>query len=139
MLADAREARRRRLSYNQARFVRLVWGGKPATPAYLEAYQWGKVEVNSERYHSAASCATKLLKTDKVKSALNALQERISSSTPDESFSAPIQGAIYAGAITGHGDEVQKSIFAPQRQREDEVRKSIFKPQRQPQVKGRLF
>ena len=65
-----------KLSHNQARFVRLVWGSKPATLAYIVAYQWGDVTTNSKRYAAAAVCASKLLKTAKVKAALNALQER---------------------------------------------------------------
>tara|TARA_A100001388_G_scaffold96122_2_gene69939 strand:- start:1389 stop:1898 length:510 start_codon:yes stop_codon:yes gene_type:complete len=63
------------LSVPQARFVRLVWGGNTATGSYMIAYGWPETQ-DAKRLQSAASSASKLLRTDKVKKALSELQER---------------------------------------------------------------
>ncbi len=64
------------LNHQQARFVRLIWGAKPATTAYMTAYGWPPAAVDSRKYNAAAASASGLLRNPKVKKALNALQER---------------------------------------------------------------
>ena len=62
------------LNVNQARFVRLVWGGHSPTEAYCRSYFGEVLPYNTPRYQSAASSASKLLKVDKVRTALESLE-----------------------------------------------------------------
>jgi len=62
------------LNVNQARFIRLVWGGYSPTEAYCRSYFGEVLPYNTPRYQSAASSASKLLKVDKVRKALESLE-----------------------------------------------------------------
>jgi hypothetical protein len=90
------------LNINQARFVRLVWGGFSPTEAYCRAYLGGILPYDTPRYQSAASSASKLLKVHKVRKALESLETReaaLMGSTRD--VKRGILAAIMMGEIEG--------------------------------------
>lgn len=64
------------LNINQARFVRLVWGGFSPTEAYCRAYFGGAVSADSAKYQNGASSASRMLKDVKVRKALESLEIR---------------------------------------------------------------
>jgi len=97
------------LSVPQARFVRLVWGGNTATGSYMIAYGWPETQ-EEKRLQSAASSASKLLRTDKVKAALSMLQEREASVVGmTRDVKRGVLSAIAMGEIEGSkpGDRIR--------------------------------
>lgn len=71
---DERWRKRWGLNCQQARFVRLKWGGEPAVQAYAIAYA-KDIPPGSKAYQVAVSSASRLLRNAKVKRALEALHE----------------------------------------------------------------
>lgn len=90
------------LNLNQARFVRLVWGGFSPTEAYCKAYFGHVPAYDSRKYQSGASAASRLLNNVKVETALESLESRESALMGSRrDVKRGILGAIIMGEIEG--------------------------------------